>query len=136
MNGNGVERDGSSCMSTSELAETETSLCERCEEMFPLAELTDIELGAPDPGAPAHLRLCEECLHDFGQCYRCRLWFAARKLNGLYEEMVADLYNPEELAAILDEHGSIPEVICFGCELEYERGQRKPLGAVEPPANG
>lgn len=107
-------------MSTSELAETETSLCERCEEMFPSAELSYIELGAPGPSASAELRVCEECLHNFAQCYRCQLWFAARKLNGLYDEMVDELYNPEELAE-LDELGGIPEVVCSGCELAWDR---------------
>ena len=130
MNDNGVERDGASCMSmiTSELAETETSLCERCEEMFPLAELSYIELGAPaaGPSTSAELRVCEDCLHNFAQCYRCQLWFAARKLNGLYDEMVDELYSPEELA-YLDEHGfGIPEVVCYACEWAWLREHPEP----------
>ena len=119
-NGSGVERGESSCMSTSELAEAETSVCERCEEMFPEAELTCIDLGAPGPGASAELRVCEACLDNFAQCYRCRLWFARRKLNGLYDEMVDELYSPEALAD-LNEDGHIPERVCYGCEWKWLR---------------
>jgi hypothetical protein len=61
-----------------------------------------------------------------------RLWFAARKLNGLYDEMVAELDEPEEFATILDEYGRIPEVICQRCQDEYERAES--LGSAEPSA--
>jgi hypothetical protein len=113
-------------MSTAEPAETETSLCERCDGLFPLAELSYIELGAPDPSFSTELRVCADCLDNYAQCYRCQLWYAARKLNGLYDEMVDELYNPEELAD-LDEHGfGIPEVVCSGCEVEWEREHPEP----------
>ena len=108
-------------MSTSNLDETETSLCEHCDEMFPLAELTDIDLGAPSPGASAELRVCEDCLEmHYAQCYSCLLWFPARWLDGLWDGMVDEIYTPEQLAN-LNEHGHIPEVVCGDCESAWLR---------------
>ena len=64
------------------------------------------------------LQRCQGCLGEYGQCYRCGRWFIARKLNGLGDEMLAEVFTGCMVADLL-EHDGAPEVVCSGCEDEF-----------------
>jgi len=96
----------------------DTSRCDHCHGIFPSDELTEIEYCGGD--GDEVLEVCEGCLFEYGQCYRCGRWFMARKLNGLSEEMLAELYDESTVAAFLED-GDVPEVVCLGCEAEFDR---------------
>ena len=90
--------------------------CQDCGKVLPNDELNEAPYGYPTE----ILILCDECRSetDYGQCYSCGNYFMARKLNGPSDEVLVELYDPAELAALQD---NIPEVVCLGCELDFDR---------------
>jgi hypothetical protein len=117
---------------------SELTGCDDCDREFAPEDLTRILYRKRD-GIPEDrvVFVCDECLrpHDYGQCFRCELWFPAGRLHKLSTAM---LRAPYTIASIVRHasRGGVTKLVCLDCEdVLGQRSAKNIAAALKKPTS-